>query len=53
MFSTHVKVSGEADTQQLLEDITTMLKEEYDIYFSTIQLETRTSNEGAAEIAFE
>ena len=52
VFSTHVKISGEADAQQILEDITTMLREEYDIYFSTIQLETRCSNEGAAEIAF-
>ena len=52
LFSTHVKISGEADTQQLLEDMTTMLREEYDIYFSTIQLETSCSNEGAAEIAF-
>ena len=52
VFSTHVKVSGEADAQQILEDITTMLREEYDIYFSTIQIETRCNNEGAAEIAF-
>lgn len=52
VFSTHVKISGEADAQQILEDITTMLREEYAIYFSTIQLETRCSNEGAAEIAF-
>lgn len=52
LFSTHVKISGDADAQQLLEDITTMLKEEYDIYFSTIQLETKCSKEGAAEIAF-
>ncbi len=52
VFSTHVKISGEADGQQILEDITTMLREEYDIYFSTLQLETRCSAEGTAEIAF-
>ena len=42
----------EVFSQQILDDITTMLREEYAIYFSTIQLETRCSNEGAAEIAF-
>jgi cobalt-zinc-cadmium efflux system protein len=52
VFSTHVKVSGEADAQQILEDITTLLRDEHKIYFSTIQIETRCSNEGAAEIAF-
>ncbi len=52
VFSAHVKVSSEEDAQQILEDITAMLREQYDIYFSTIQLETRCGNEGAAEIAF-
>jgi len=52
VFSTHVKVSGEADRQQILEDMTTMLREEYGIYFSTLQLETRCSNEETSEIAF-
>jgi cobalt-zinc-cadmium efflux system protein len=52
VLSAHVKVSAEVDAQQILEDITTMLREEYDIYFSTIQLETECRDEGAAEIAF-
>jgi cobalt-zinc-cadmium efflux system protein len=52
LFSAHVKVSAEVDRQRLLADITKMLREEHDIYFSTLQLETECDNESAAEIAF-
>ncbi len=54
VFSTHVLVGEEASKEPLLRTIQTMLKDEFDLYFSTTQVETEICAEeaGAEDIDF-
>ncbi len=53
MFSAHVKISDNADAQEILEKTTIKIKEKYNIYLSTIQIEKRSLySEEAKEIEF-
>jgi cobalt-zinc-cadmium efflux system protein len=52
VFSAHVKVDDGADSQSILREITRMLAERFDIYFSTIQVETECTDLPAKEIDF-
>jgi len=51
-FTAHVKVLNAEDGQRILEQITSRLKKNYNIYFSTIQVETKCSDLAAKEIDF-
>lgn len=51
IFSAHVKIDQAADRQEILNTITSLLKEKYNIYLSTIQMETEC-NSAAGEIDF-
>lgn len=52
VFSAHVEILDDADAQEVLREVTRMLGERFDIYFSTIQIETECVDLPAREIDF-
>ena len=54
LFSTHVLATKDADTQAILHKVQSMLKEDFGVYFSTVQVETEIceAESGAEEIDF-
>ena len=49
VFSGHLRVSQDADTQALLKDANTMLKSDFGFFFVTLQIETRCLDESGAK----
>ena len=54
LFSTHVLVAEDADPQAVLHEVQSMLKDDFGVYFSTIQVETEIceAESGAEHIDF-
>ncbi|MEE9133636.1 MAG: cation diffusion facilitator family transporter [Gemmatimonadota bacterium] len=52
IFSAHVRIRDEADPQVILRAITDLIVERFNIYFSTVQLETECTDLPAREIDF-
>jgi len=48
-FTAHIKILKLEDSQEILKQATVMLKEKYEIYFSTIQIETECKDTNGAE----
>ena len=54
LLTTHVLVAEDADSQAVLHEVQSMLKDDFGVYFSTVQVETEIcdAESGAEEIDF-